>query len=133
MKTKQEQYATTVSMVNYHFVFCPRYRRRVFLIDGLEARFRELVAQICEQNGIDILSMECQPDHCRLYVHAPPTLGPSDIMRIIKRQTASTLKKEYLPGKYLQLWTRGFFVSSAGELPENLVQEYIQSQKTRGV
>ncbi|MCF2618188.1 IS200/IS605 family transposase, partial [Oscillibacter valericigenes] len=22
-------------MLNYHFVFCPRYRRKIFLIDGL--------------------------------------------------------------------------------------------------
>ena len=36
-------------MINYHFVFCPRYRRKLFLVDGFEARFKELVTQICEQ------------------------------------------------------------------------------------
>ncbi|WP_367303522.1 transposase, partial [uncultured Dubosiella sp.] len=34
---------TTVSMVRYHFVFCPRYRRKIFLIPGVEERFKELV------------------------------------------------------------------------------------------
>ena len=63
---------TTVSMVNYHLVFCPRYRRKIFLMDGLEARFKELVAQICEQNDIRILAMECHIDHCHLFVNVPP-------------------------------------------------------------
>lgn len=67
-----EQERKTVSMVNYHLVFCPRYRRKIFLMDGLESRFKELVAQICEQNDIRILAMECHIDHCHLFVNVPP-------------------------------------------------------------
>ncbi|MFQ4200724.1 IS200/IS605 family transposase, partial [Clostridioides difficile] len=29
--------------MNYHFVFCPRYRRKIFNIEGLEDRFKILV------------------------------------------------------------------------------------------
>ena len=68
MKRNYRRTKATVSMINYHFVFCPRYRRRLFLVDGLETRFKELVAQICEQNGIVILAMECHIDHCHLFV-----------------------------------------------------------------
>lgn len=32
-------------MTNYHFVFCPRYRRKIFLYQGVEKRFKELVSQ----------------------------------------------------------------------------------------
>ncbi|WP_459796535.1 transposase, partial [Alkalibacterium sp. m-11] len=34
---------TTVSLINYHFVFCPRYRRKIFLNPSLEERFKKLV------------------------------------------------------------------------------------------
>ena len=27
---------TTVSLLNYHFVFCPRYRRKIFLRNDVE-------------------------------------------------------------------------------------------------
>lgn len=54
-------------MVNYDLVFCPRYRRKIFLIDGVEARFKELVRQICLQNGYDIIALECDKDHCHLF------------------------------------------------------------------
>ncbi len=123
---------SVLSMVRYHFVFCPRYRRKVFLIDGLETRFKELVTQICAQNGIDILDMECRADYCHLFVSAPPDLGPADIMRLIKRQTGPALKREYLRGKCPQLWTRGYLVSTAANMPDELVTRYVSSQKTRG-
>ena len=32
---------TTVSLINYHFVFCLRYRRKIFLIPNVEQRFKE--------------------------------------------------------------------------------------------
>ncbi|MEJ6528296.1 IS200/IS605 family transposase, partial [Exiguobacterium sp. USCH10] len=31
METNYRRTHTTVSLINYHFVFCPRYRRKIFL------------------------------------------------------------------------------------------------------
>lgn len=133
MKDKYRRTATTVSMVNYHFVFCPRYRRKIFLIDGLETRFKELVAQICEQNDIVILAMECHIDHCHLFVNASPKLSPSDIMLFIKGGTAKALRSEFASlSKASQLWTRSYFVSTAGDVSSATIQRYVETQKTRG-
>ena len=123
---------TTVSMVNYHFVFCPRYRRKVFLIDGVEARFKELVRQICELNDIDILALECYEDHCHLFVNAPPKLSPSDIMRLVKSNTGLTLRKEFKEfAKTQNLWTRSYFVSTAGDINSDTIRKYVEEQKKR--
>ena len=62
--------ATTVSMINYHFVFCPRRRRKIFKVAGVETRFKDLVSKICEENQIEILAIECHVDHCHLFVNA---------------------------------------------------------------
>lgn len=99
MKKDYRRTKATVSMINYHFVFCPRYRRKLFLVDGFEARFKELVTQICEQSDIVILAMECHIDHCHLFVNAPPTLSAAEIMKIIKGTTGRILllsQKNYL-------------------------------------
>ena len=45
MKNEYRHTKTTVSMINYHFVFCPRYRRKIFLIPGVEGRFKELIRE----------------------------------------------------------------------------------------
>ena len=133
MKQDYRRTATTVSMVNYHFVFCPRYRRKVFLIDGVEARFKELVHQICEQNDIEVLALECHVDHCHLFVNTPPKLSPADIMLLIKGGTASVLRAEFSAlSKSRQLWTRNYFVSTAGEVSSDTICHYVETQKTRG-
>lgn len=120
-------------MINYHFVFCPRYRRKIFLIDDVEVRFKELVRQICEQNDIDILALECHVDHCHLFVNAPPKLSPADIMRLVKSNTGLALRKEFTElSKTQNLWTRSYFVSTAGNVSSNTIQHYVETQKTRG-
>lgn len=131
MKNEYRRTKTTVSLINYHFVFCPRYRRKLFLIDGFEARFKELVTQICEQNDIVILAMECQIDHCHLFVNAPPTLSVADIMKVIKRNTSRQLKQEFFPDTDMQMWTRSYFVSTAGDVSNATIQRYVEEQKTR--
>lgn len=128
-----EQERKTVSMVNYHLVFCPRYRRKIFLMDGLEARFKELVAQICEQNDIRILAMECHIDHCHLFVTVPPTMSPADVMKLIKGTTGSVLKREFFnTSPTTQIWTRSYFVSTAGDVSNATIERYIKEQKTKG-
>lgn len=132
MKRNYRRTKIPVSMINYHFVFCPRYRRKLFLVAGFEARFKELVAQICEQSGIVILAMECHIDYCHLFVNAPPTLSAAEIMKIIKGTTGRILKQEFFPDTVMQMWTRSYFVSTAGGVSNATIQRYVEEQKTRG-
>ncbi|HAU5241076.1 TPA: transposase, partial [Clostridioides difficile] len=59
MENKYRRTQTTVSLINYHFVFCPRYRRKVFNIEGLEDRFKTLVKNKCKEMDIEIIAIEC--------------------------------------------------------------------------
>lgn len=63
METKYFRTKTTVSFINYHFVFCPKYRRKIFLIPHVEERFKELTREACEALRIEILAMVCHKDH----------------------------------------------------------------------
>ena len=58
MENQYKRTMTTVSFINYHFVFCPRFRHRIFDISGVEERFREMVSFIYKKNAILILAME---------------------------------------------------------------------------
>ncbi|MGL5614657.1 MAG: IS200/IS605 family transposase [Sarcina sp.] len=132
MKDVYRRTKTTVSLINYHFVFCPRYRRKIFKINGLEERFNVLVKEICEQNGIVIVAMECHIDHVHLFVNSPPTLAPSDIMQKIKGTTSRIIRKEFIEvSRIPSLWTRSYFVSTAGNASSETVQKYVEEQKTR--
>ena len=132
MKNEYKRTSTTVSMLNYHFVFCPRYRRKIFLIDGLESRFKESVYQICRQNQIEVLAMECHIDHVHLFLSTLLKYSPADIMRIVKGNTSRILLQEFSDVlKSLTVWTRSYFVSTAGNVSSATIQRYVEEQKTR--
>lgn len=132
MKTEYRRTKTTVTKLNYHFVFCPRYRRKIFLIDGVEAKFKELVHQICEANDLDILALECHEDHVHLFLNAPPKVSPSDCMKIIKTNSCNGLKAAF-PAVFISptIWTRSYFASTAGDVSASTIKRYVETQKTR--
>ncbi|MED1655334.1 IS200/IS605 family transposase, partial [Brevibacillus agri] len=72
--------STTLSLLNYHFVFCPRYRRKIFLQADVEQRFKELVHEGCEELQIVIVALECDKDHTHMFLNALPSLSPADMM-----------------------------------------------------
>jgi REP element-mobilizing transposase RayT len=123
----------TVSLINYHFVFCPRYRRKIFLRTDVEERFKELVQEICESLGIAIVALECDKDHTHMFLNVLPTLSPADVMAKIKGVTSKTLREEFPHLKHLpSLWTRSYFVSTAGNVSSETIKRYVEQQKTRG-
>ena len=92
METNYRRTHTTVSLINYHFVFCPRYRRKIFLRNDVEIRFKGLMYEICEELNIKIIALECDKDHTHMFLNAPPTLSPADIMAKIKGVTSKKVK-----------------------------------------
>lgn len=123
---------TTVSLINYHIVFCPHYRREIFLIPGVEERFKQLVQEVCEQNNVIILAMECHVDHVHLFVNALPQTSIPEIMKLIKGATSHQLRSEFKELSRMKvLWTRSYFVSTAGNVSSETIKRYVETQKTR--
>jgi putative transposase len=132
MNNEYRRTKTTVSMINYHFVFCPRYRRKV-LVGQVEERFKELLNDVCEAMEIKIIAVECDKDHCHLFANAPPTPSPADIMAKVKGVTSRMLRQEFEHLQHLpSLWTRSYFVSTAGNVSSETIKRYVEEQKTRG-
>ena len=132
MKNEYRHTNTTVSLINYHFVFCPRYRRKIFLIQKVEERFKELVDEKCKELNIKIVAIECNKDHVHIFLNCIPTQSPADIMQYIKGYTSKILRKEFEQlAKMPSLWTRSFFVSTAGNVCSETIKKYVENQKTR--
>ncbi|GIM28781.1 IS200/IS605 family transposase [Clostridium polyendosporum] len=132
MNNKYRTTTTTVSLINYHFVFCPRYRRKIFNIPKVEERFKELVKEICDDLDIEIIAIECDKDHTYMFLNCLPTLSPSDIMQKIKGATSRELRKEFaILSKMPSLWTRSYFISTAGNVCSETIKQYVENQKNR--
>ena len=132
MRSEYKHTKTTVSLINYHFVFCPRYRRKIFNIPGVEQRFKELTAAESAKCGIEILAMECHVDHVHMFVSVLPAKSIPNIMKQIKGATSLALRKEFTKLKAMpSLWTRSYFVSTAGNVSSETIKWYVDTQKTR--
>ena len=123
---------TTVSLINYHFVFCPRYRRKIFDIQNVEIRFKEIVKDICDELEVEIIAIECDRDHTHMFLNCLPSLSPADIMQKIKGVSSKVIREEFIElSKMPSLWTRNYFVSTAGNVSSEIIKKYVEEQKTR--
>lgn len=132
MMNEYRKTKTTVSLINYHFVFCPRYRRKIFNNSYVDARFKEIVHEICKENDWRILAIETDQDHCHLFINVLPKISPSDVMKDIKAISSRILRQEFEHlSKMPSVWTRSYFVSTAGSVSSETIKRYVESQKTR--
>jgi putative transposase len=122
-------------VINYHLVWIPRYRKKV-LVGPVEARLKELLAEIAIQYGFEILAVEVMPDHVHVFVSAPPKFAPAEIVRLFKGITSRRLKKEFESlrrqywGEHATLWAEGYYVGTAGQVSAETIKRYIEkSQK----
>jgi putative transposase len=123
---------TSVSLINYHLIFCPKRRRKV-LVNAVKVRLDSILREVLTELDCTVLALEIMPDHLHLFVSAPPTLAPHQIVRRIKGRSSRILRQEFphllrLPS----LWTRSYFASTAGNVSSQTIQRYIAEQRTRG-
>ncbi|MNN99625.1 Transposase IS200 like protein [compost metagenome] len=73
------------------------------------------------------------PDHVHLFLNVLPTDSPADIMGKLKGATSRDLRQEFIHLNHLpSLWTRSYFVSTAGNVSSETIKRYVEEQKTRG-
>ncbi len=132
MGQKDRHGHTSVTLINYHFVWIPRRRRKV-LLGVVAIRTKELIHEACDQLDIQILALEVMPDHIHAFLNCPPTIAPYQIMHRIKGYSARILRQEFTELlKMPSMWTRSYFCSTAGNVSSATIQKYIANQKTRG-
>lgn len=116
--------------IRYHFVWCPKYRRPV-LVGAIASRLRELIHEKVAELGGSILALEIQADHLHLFVEMPPKWAPAQIAYRIKGYTSHVLRREFprLKSRLPSLWSRSYYVGTAGEVSAETIQRYIEAQR----
>ena len=121
-----------VYYARYHIVICTKYRYKilkggmgVFLkkyLWGVERRYPE----------IKILESNTGEDHLHMLVSIPPKMSVSEVINVIKSNTAREMRKKYhfLDQVYVDrsgIWSVGYFVSTVG-INEEIIRNYIEHQ-----
>jgi putative transposase len=117
-----------VYLCNYHFVWIPK-RRKPVLVGKVKERLKQIIEEVCKENDWEILALEIMPDHVHLFLSAPPYFSPHIILRKIKGKSARILRQEFPELlKLPSMWTRSYFVSTAGNVSSETIKKYIEGQ-----
>ncbi|MCG8348991.1 MAG: IS200/IS605 family transposase [Chloroflexales bacterium] len=128
--TRYKQHAGGVSTLHDHFVWCPKYRRKV-LQGAIADRLKALLHEKADALGVTVEGLEVLPDHVHLFVAASPTDAPQYLANQFKGYTSRVLRDEFpgLKSRLPSLWRRSYSVGSAGHVSADTIQKYIAQQK----
>lgn len=121
-----------VSVLLYHIVCPAKYRRAVFSAE-VDAKLREVCAEIEKRYEIEFLEIGADSDHVHFLVQSVPVYSPKKIVQVIKSITAREIfracpaVKKYLWGG--EFWTDGYFVTTVGAHGnEQMIRSYVRQQ-----
>jgi REP element-mobilizing transposase RayT len=126
-----------VNILLYHIVCPAKYRKAVFTPE-VDAKLKEICAEIALRYEIEFLEIGADADHVHFLVQSVPTYSPTKIVRTIKSITAKEIfrqmpevKKQLWGGEF---WSDGYFISTVGSHgTEEVLKQYVKEQgKSKG-
>ena len=115
----------------YHIVFIPKYRRKE-IYGKLRSDIGQIIRQLCQYKGIEIMEAHAMPDHIHMLVRIPPKIAESNFMGYLKGKSSLMIFERHANLKYKygnrNFWAKGFFVSTVG-LDTEKVKQYIRDQE----
>jgi putative transposase len=110
-------------------VWSTKYRYKV-LFGDIRLRVREIIRQVCSENGVEIIHGVLSSDHVHMFVSVPPKLAISDLMRLMKGRSSHKVQREFpqLKRRYwgTHFWGRGYFSTTNGAITEDIVLQYLE-------
>ena len=104
--------AHSVYSLNYHYICCVKYRRKIFDTDEIVNRLKEINISLAERNNIEILNQETDLDHIHILFKTKPTTELTKFINSLKGVSSRYLFQEF-PEIKEKLW-RGHLWSSDG-------------------
>jgi len=116
-------------LLNYHFVWIPKYRKMILDNPDTKKLILDTINELADKHNFEVLNTEIMSDHIHLFISALPKYSPSKLMNIIKGTTGRRISKQF-PDLNIKgsVWTRAYFVATAGNVSSEIIQHYIEKQ-----
>lgn len=123
--------AHTKHRLKYHFVWVPKYRKRV-LQGKIADRAGELFYQCAEVNRWKIDELNMQEDHVHIIIQLRPDVSVAWAIQMFKGGSSKVLREEFPElEEFLwgdSFWSDGYFAETVGKCDEAIIRKYIQDQ-----
>jgi len=111
-------------------VFIPKRRKRL-IFGKLRKHIGEVLHDLANQKGSEILEGHLMLDHIHMCISIPPKYSVSHVVGFIKGKSAISISRQFGRKRNFtgeSFWARGYFVSTVG-LDEEMVRAYIRKQE----
>jgi putative transposase len=103
------------------------------LVGPIRERLMEIIRETAPVLDCEVLALEVMPDHVHIFLSATPQWAPNQLIGRIKGKSARLLREEFPELRRMpSVWTRSYFISTAGNVSSETIARYIAEQKTRG-
>ncbi len=139
-----------VFSAKWHLIWTPtgfcrfgtEHCRRSVLVDGVDVRLKEIIADVCVAFDAEMIEVEVMADHVYLLVAVlfpfahgagPPQTPIPKLMKVLKGRSSFLLRREFPRlRRSPSLWTRSYFCSTVGGAPLEVVRRNVGNQKLAG-
>ncbi len=114
----------------YHVMWSPKYRRSV-LVDGVDVRLKEIIAEVAREHGAILDTLDVMPDHVHIVVDVDPQFGIHRLVKLMKGRSSRLLRQEFprLRSRLPTLWTNSYCCITVGGAPLSVLRQYVENQK----
>jgi len=132
MEYKLDKGCHSVYSLQFHLVLVVKYRKKV-LVGKLAERLKEIVEEVAQHFGVEIIEQETDKDHIHILFSSRPTIMLSRFVnslksvasRKLRREFPEVMKRELWGGKF---WSPSYFIATTGQVKLEDVKRYVQSQ-----
>jgi len=122
MEYKLDKGCHSVYSLQFHLVLVVKYRKKV-LIGKLAERLKEIVMEVAEHFGVEIIEQETDKDHVHILFSSRPTIMLSRFVNSLKSVTSRKLRREFP-----EVGSPSYFIATTGQVKLEDVKRYVQSQ-----
>ena len=95
MANIRDSLSHTKWLCKYHIVFTPKYRRKAIYGQYKES-IGQILRQLCNYKGVEIVEGHLMPDHVHMLVSIPPKYSVSQFMGYLKGKSSLMIFKYIL-------------------------------------
>lgn len=121
----------SVFLLYYHLIFVTKYRRQVIYND-ISNYAKDMFIRIGENYNITLQEWNYESDHIHILFKAHPKSELTKFINSYKSASSRLIKKDfpYVKDKLWKemFWSKSFCLLTTGELSNEIIKEYIQSQ-----
>ena len=132
MQDELRQGRHVVFRLHVHWVFVPKYRRKIFDADALD-RLKNAFSTVCGAFEATLDEFNGERDHVHLLVQYPPKVSISALVNSLKGVSARRLRQDRpdMARRYWRggLWSASYFAASCGGAPIEVLRQYIEQQR----